>query len=103
MKAVPTIMDTMRIIILLVLTYFLASLMLNTLFINIVIRVIPKTTIVTIAVSSILISITKTREMQMRANEMSFVVLVTNTYHLLVTWLGSSFPDFSFADIGSFL
>lgn len=103
MKAVPTIMDTMRIMILFVLTYFLASLMLNTLFINIVIRVIPKTTIVTIAVSSIFISITKTREMQMRANEMSFVVLVTNTYHLLVTWLGSSFPDFSFADIGSFL
>lgn len=103
MKAVPTIMDTMRIMILFVLTYFLASLMLNTLFINIVIKVIPKTTIVTIAVSSILISITKTREMQIRANEMSLVVLVTNTYHLLVTWLGSSFPDFSFADIGSFL
>lgn len=103
MKAVPTIMDTMRIMILLVLTYFLASLMLNTLFINIVIRVIPKTTIVTIAVSSIFISITKTREMQMRANEMSLVVLVTNTYHLFVTWLGSSFPDFSFAEIGSFL
>lgn len=65
--------------------YFHASEILKTLFMSIVIKVIPNIPIATNEVIMMLSSITKTEETHINANEISLVLLATNSYQFLVT------------------
>jgi len=102
-KAEPTIIDTSKMITHFVFIYFHASEILKTLFMSIVIKVIPNIPIATNEVIMMLSSITKTEETHINANEISLVLLATNSYQFLVTWAGSSFFECSLAETGSFL